>query len=65
MFEGSFEKCHAQIVIDFDKCCVCVKNVVVSVDFVDFVVAVVKHLSFVIISVFSLGSSLMKLNLEL
>ena len=65
MSEGSFEKYHAQIVTDFDKCCVCVQNVVVYVDFVDFVVAVVKHLSFVIISVFSLGSSLMKLNLEL
>ena len=53
MFEGSFERFHAQIVVDFEKCCVRVKNVAIYVDFVDFFV-VVEHLIFVISLAFSL-----------
>ena len=59
MFERSFEKFHAQIAVDFDKRCVRAKNVVVRVDFVDFVVVVVEHLTFIISLVFSLDFSLM------
>ena len=54
MFERLFEKFHAQIVVAFDKCCIREKNVVVCIDFVDFVVVVVEHLTFVISRVFSL-----------
>ena len=57
MFEGFFEKIHAQIVVDFDKCCVGVKNIVVYVDFVDFLIVVVEHLTFVTSPVFSLDFS--------
>ena len=59
VFEGLFEKIHAQIVVDFDKCCVGVKNIVVYVDFVDFLIVVVEHLTFVTSPVFSLDFSLM------
>ena len=48
VFERSFEKFHAQNVVDFDKRCICVKNVVVYLDCVDIVVAIVEHLTFVI-----------------
>ena len=61
VFEGSFEKFHAQIVVDFDKCCVRVKNVVVYVDFVDFVVTVVVYLTSVIPPILSLDFLLMLL----
>ena len=46
-----------EFVIDLDKSCVNVKNVVVYVDFVDFVV-VVEHLTFTFSPVFSLDFSL-------
>ena len=59
VFEGLFEKFHTRIAVNFDKCCVRVKNVVVYVNFVDFVVAVVEYLAFVISPVFSLDFSLM------
>ena len=49
---------YAQIVVYFDKFCICAKNVVARADFVDFAV-VVEHLAFVIIPVFSLDFSLM------
>ena len=65
MFERSFEKFLAQNVVDFDKCYVRVKNVVVYVDFVDIVVVVVEHLTFVISPMFFLDFPLMYLNLEL
>ena len=59
VFEGSFEKFHVQIAVNFDKCRVRVKNVFVYVDFVDFVVVVVEHLTFVFSPVFSLDFLLM------
>ena len=43
MFKCSFEQFHAQLVVEFEKCCVRMKNVVVYVDFVDFFVVVVEH----------------------
>ena len=55
VFERLFEKFHAEIVVDFDKCCDRAKKVVLCNDFVDFVVVVVvEHLTFVISPVFSL-----------
>ena len=65
VFERSFEKFHAQNVVNFDKRCVRVKNVLVYVDFVHIVAVAVEHLTFVISPVFFLDFSLMKLNLEL
>ena len=64
MFERSFEKFHAHNVIDFDKRCVRVKNVVVYTDFVDIVVVIVEHLTFVISPVFFLDFPLMQLRTE-
>ena len=65
VFERSFEKFLAQNVVDFDKCYVRVKNVVVYVDFADIVVVVVEHLTFVISPMFFLDFPLTYLNLEL
>ena len=64
MFERLFEKFHAHNVIDFDKRCVRVKNVVVYVDFVDIIVVIVEHSTFVISSVFFLDFPLMQLRIE-
>ena len=54
--------------VNFDKCCIREKNVLAYVNFADFVVNVVEHLTSVItpvFSVFSLDFSLMKRNLDL
>ena len=63
MFERSYEKFHAHNVVDFDKRCVRVKNVVYA-DFVDTVVVIVEHLTFVISPVFFLDFPLMQLRIE-
>ena len=44
VFERSFEKFHVQNVVNFDKRCVRVKNVLVYVDFVDIVAVAVEFL---------------------
>ena len=63
MFERSFEKFQAHNVVDFDKRCVHVKNVVYA-DFVDIVVVIVEHLTFVISPVFFLDFPLMQRRIE-